>query len=125
MLILYAEDDIDDYNFFCEMIGELDPSVECINAQNGLDAIQFLEDAIVLPDMVFLDMNMPTEDGKGALMNIKKSPKLKSIPVIIYTTTINERDKEQCMQLGALRVAQKPTSVQEATTLLSNLLKIT
>lgn len=123
MQILYAEDDIDDFDFFCEIIRELDPSIECVNARDGLEAIEFLENASILPGMVFLDMNMPAQDGKGALMNIKRNPQLKSIPVVIYSTTIDGRDREQCLQLGAVNVAQKPTSIQKAKELLSELLQ--
>lgn len=123
MQILYAEDDIEDFDFFCEIIREMDSTVECINARDGSEAIEFLENATTLPDIVVLDMNMPTQDGKGTLMSIKRNPQLKSIPVVIYTTTIDGRDRDQCLQLGATMVVQKPTSIQKAKELLSAILQ--
>ena len=53
MIVLYAEDDIEDFNTFCEVLDEIDSSVKCINARNGLEAFQTLEELTVLPDYIF------------------------------------------------------------------------
>ena len=87
MIVLYAEDDIEDLDDFGEMMHSIDPLVECINTRNGLETIEFLENANILPDFIFLDINMPSMDGKSCLRNIRKDERFNSIPVIIYTTS--------------------------------------
>jgi CheY-like chemotaxis protein len=114
MIVLYAEDDVDDFYFFREVVNELNSEVECINTRSGVETIEYLDNAIILPDLIVLDINMPAMDGKACLKNIKKDSKFKSIPVIIYTTTLTARDNEHCLQLGASECIQKPTSVAEA-----------
>lgn len=114
MIVLYAEDDIDDFDFFCEVLKTLSPEHRCINTRNGVETIEFLEGTVVLPEIIFLDINMPTMDGKACLRNIKNDERFKSIPVVIYTTSSNDKDKQHCLQLGAIEYVQKPTSIAEA-----------
>lgn len=123
MLVLYAEDDIDDFDFFCETIESIDPATRCINTRDGIETIDYLENAMVLPDVIFLDINMPTMDGKSCLRNIKMDERFKEIPVVIYTTSNSEKDKEHCLQLGAVDYVQKPTSIAEASGKLSRWVK--
>jgi len=123
MIVLYAEDDIDDFNTFCEVLDEVDSSVKCINARNGLEALQTLEELTVLPDYIFLDINMPALDGKACLKHIKKDERFKMIPVIIYTTSTNPKDRALCEQLGAQDYLPKPNSHKEAFATLSRIFK--
>ena len=119
MIVLYAEDDLDDFDFFCEVTKEINPHVRCINTRNGVETIEYLDTAIVLPQLIVLDINMPIMNGKVCLKNIKKDLKLNDIPILIYTTTLNLTDQEQCIQLGALDCIQKPYSMTEAVQKLS------
>jgi CheY-like chemotaxis protein len=114
MIVLYAEDDIDDFDFFCEVLKTVSPDHRCINTRNGVETMDFLENSVVLPEIIFLDINMPTMDGKACLRNIKLDERFKSIPVVIYTTSSNDRDKQHCLQLGAVEYVQKPTSIAGA-----------
>ena len=121
MTILYAEDDIDDFDFFCEVLNSVSPEHTCLNTRDGIETIDFLENADALPDVIFLDINMPSMDGKACLRNIKNDSRFKSIPVVIYTTSSNARDRDHCLQLGALEYVQKPTSIAEAYERISRL----
>ena len=60
------------------------------------------------PCLVLMDLNMPGMDGRTALRKIKEDPVLKTIPVIVLTTSSSERDIEQCYQNGANTYIQKP-----------------
>ena len=60
--------------------------------------------------MVLLDLNMPGLDGRKTLQLIKENNVLKQIPVIILTTSADERDIEACYQMGANTYVQKPVS---------------
>jgi CheY-like chemotaxis protein len=124
MTILYAEDDIDDFVFFTEVAESLSPDNKCINTRNGVETIEFLEVAEELPEIIFLDINMPTMDGKACLRNIKKDERFQSIPVVVYTTSKNERDRLHCLQLGAMEYVEKPVNVKEAYDRLSKLIEI-
>jgi len=77
----------------------------------------------VLPDIIFLDINMPLMDGKACLKEIKNRAHLRHIPVVIYTTSHNPLDREHCIQLGALEYVEKPTSMQGALSTLTSLVK--
>ncbi len=108
MIVLYAEDDIEDFDLFKDIVQKINPAVTVINVRNGAEAMQYLENSTILPDLVFLDINMPTMDGKSCLKHIKKDERFKDVPVIIYSTSSSKQDVELCSQLGALEYIQKP-----------------
>lgn len=64
------------------------------------------------PSLIFLDLNMPRKDGREALMEIKADPKLRSIPVVILTTSKQEEDKVRGYILGAASYITKPVSFE-------------
>src|SRR5688572_5754140 len=100
--ILIVDDDEDDIDIFREAIEELDPSVKCLSAFNGLEALSLLAKLHTkLPDYIFLDLNMPKLNGKCCLAELKKSSVYRQIPVIIYTTSRLESDIEETRRLGA------------------------
>ncbi|HVG40639.1 MAG TPA: response regulator, partial [Chitinophagaceae bacterium] len=99
---LLVDDDADDTFLFREVLNEVEPSIELITAVDGEEALVKLgEQDRILPDLIFLDLNMPRMNGLQCLYEIKHDRALRSIPVIIYTTSSNSKDIEQCMQLGA------------------------
>ena len=114
MIILYAEDDQEDLDTFYDIINLIDPDIKCIHAKDGAEALEILDNAIVLPDYIFLDINMPHMDGKACLINIKSDSRFKSIPVIIYTTSNRKSDVEMFMKLGAAKYMIKPNTFREA-----------
>ena len=100
--IFIIDDDSDDQFSLVEAIKEIDVSMECYTAMNGQEGWQRLETrSIPQPSLIFLDLNMPRIDGRRFLTAIKNHPQYKSIPVIIYTTSSNLKDREEMMQLGA------------------------
>ena len=123
MTVLYAEDDLDDLDIFYEIVFSINPGIECISARNGTEALEILDTLVHLPDYVFLDINMPTMDGKACLKNLKRDHRFKSIPVIIYTTSTNKMDIEQCRQLGATDYIIKANTIKEAVVKLSKWLE--
>lgn len=114
MIVLNAEDDIEDYGTFCEVLQAINPLIKCFNARNGIETLEVLENLVVLPDYIFLDINMPAMDGKACLKHIKKDERFKAIPVVIYTTSKDPRDIALCKQLGAADYLFKPNSLKEA-----------
>ena len=66
-----------------------------------------------LPALVLLDLNMPGTDGRAVLDAVKHDPQLHNIPVIIFSTSSNSRDVEECYRLGANSYLTKPVSYTE------------
>ena len=96
-----------------EALLHIDPSISCITANDGREALQMLQEIRVLPDSVFLDVNMPVMDGKECLIEIKKNPRLCEIPVIIYSTTTDLDEKATLHDLGAFEFLNKANSFSE------------
>ena len=110
MLLLIVDDDIEDFEIFVEAINTFDSQAECLNAIDGGAALELLKKLPVLPDYIFLDINMPIMGGQEFLKRIKSVSVLKHIPVIVYSTSSNSREIEMYKKLGAEKFVKKPTS---------------
>src|SRR5687768_8229934 len=87
MVILYADDDEDDRYLFHEVIKRIDPDIIVLEAEDGFDAIHIPSQAqIDLPDMVFLDINMPLMNGYETLSELQKNIRLKNTRFVLYST---------------------------------------
>ena len=71
------------------------------------------------PDLILLDLNMPLIDGRKALAKIKSDPQLKDIPILILTTSREERDIELTRQAGASSFLSKPEAFEDLIDMLS------
>ena len=112
--LFIIDDDEDDQLFINEAMKDLNIPFECFYANNGEMALKHLkEESVPLPDFIFLDLNMPKLNGKECLIEIKKLPRYSTVPLIIYTTTSNQKDKQEIMQLGAHYFLTKPTRISE------------
>lgn len=113
---LYAEDDKDDQELLTEVIARLDPTMEVVCCNHGLELMQFLEDLPAgehLPCCVVLDLNMPIWDGLETLSRLKKHASLKDLPVVMFTTSSAERDAQRSLALGAEVFLTKPLRQEE------------
>jgi CheY-like chemotaxis protein len=107
--ILLADDDADDCMFFKEALEDLSVSAAISMVNNGLELMNFLEDKIArLPDVLFLDLNMPFKTGAECLAEIKSNEKLKDLPVIIYSTSANQEVIDMLYNRGAQFYVRKP-----------------
>ncbi|PSL48742.1 response regulator receiver domain-containing protein [Chitinophaga niastensis] len=120
--VLLIDDDIDDRMIFGEVLKELAPDIIYHEAINGEDALEKLDNHLI-PDLIFLDLNMPRVDGKQFLAEIQQMDHLKKIPVIIYTTSSHEDDKKETRELGAAYFLTKPNNLRELTHILSDILQ--
>ena len=109
--LFLIDDDPDDQHVFAEALSEIDNSVSLLTSSNGLEALEILREAKTsLPDLIFLDLNMPKMSGKQFLKQIKSEPGLQNIPVLIYTTSSAIADREESLDLGAAGFIVKPDS---------------
>ena len=119
------EDDRDDREFFSIAMKDLGNTVrfECAeSASEGLKKLKAITKRF--PDFIFLDLNMSPISGHDCLSEIKKVAKLADIPVIIYSTRLNEQIKYETLQLGAFDHYQKPSTVDELKEYLKRLLQL-
>ena len=114
---------------FSDVLSEIVNTVELSCLNNGKELMGELNKRSDLPDVIFLDVNMPIMDGIATLERIKNNPRFGHIPVIMLSTSCQQHAVERAFQLGARFFIQKPDSFGKLKTLLESLfgmeLKIT
>ncbi len=125
--ILVVDDDLEDHMILQSFFSEagLDDIVRY--RENGQEALFFLEtigDDTLLPRLIVLDLNMPILNGTQTLLRLKQTPRLKSIPVIIFSTSQNETEKRKCLSLGAVDYMVKPLTLEEGRQIISRFAKV-
>src|SRR3954471_543678 len=97
--ILWADDDPDEIAIMRELLSSFDNSYHIAEATNGQKVLDYLHAAVTtdtLPSLIVLDINMPVLNGKDTLARIKQNPALKSIPVVVFTTSSSPLDQNFC-----------------------------
>lgn len=113
------DDDVDDQEIFSMALKHVDLPVICITADDCSEALKKLtQDLSFIPDYIFLDLNMPKMNGKQCLKEIKKLAHLNHIPVIMYTTSLNQRDIAETKEIGASTYIIKPANISELASVL-------
>ena len=106
--ILLADDDEDDCLLFKDALAELLVSGKFSCVSNGEELMQLLTGSELLPDFIFLDMNMPRKSGLQCLLEIKANESLKDLPVVILSTSFEPNMMERLYENGALLCMKKP-----------------
>src|SRR5688572_21023105 len=115
--ILFADDDPDDHYLFLTALKEIDASIEICQFYRCDEVFSHLLHA-PLPDIIFLDLNMPGNEELKCLKELKQNEKYKNIKVIIYTTSTRNELVREAEQIGASRYVVKPSSIRELQVLL-------
>jgi two-component system, chemotaxis family, response regulator Rcp1 len=95
--ILLVEDNRGDIRLIQEALKSTAARCEVVVARDGVDAMSYLRQEgeysnVLLPDLVLLDLNLPKKDGREVLAEIKAEPRLRHLPVVVLTTSLNEED---------------------------------
>ena len=107
--LLLADDDPDDRIFFADALKELPFAATLSTVNDGVQLMDHLADASPdLPDLVFLDLNMPRKSGIECLSDIKQNDLYKDLPVIIFSSSFNPGIVDLLYQKGAMRYIRKP-----------------
>lgn len=102
LFIMLADDGPDDRLFFKEALKVLQIATRLITVENGEELMDFLlKNSEQLPDVLFLDLNMPRKSGFEYLSEIKHDKKIQHIPIIIYSTLWNEEIGDMVFRNGA------------------------
>tara|TARA_R110000868_G_scaffold225785_3_gene478078 strand:- start:1100 stop:1561 length:462 start_codon:yes stop_codon:yes gene_type:complete len=124
--ILMADDDEDDRLLTHDALIESRVLNQLHCVEDGVELLQYLRregkyiDKVLYPSpsLILLDLNMPRMDGRQALQQIKADPKLKSIPVVILTTSKQEEDMIKGYDLGAASYIAKPVNFEDLVDLM-------
>ncbi|HMG14604.1 MAG TPA: response regulator [Saprospiraceae bacterium] len=123
--ILLADDDEDDRYFFEEAIKNIKQDIILQHVENGLELMKSLNtEPIKIPDVIFLDLNMPLKSGYECLQEIKSHPELKLIPIVIYSTSSDVVHIEKTYEDGANLYISKPTSIQVLEKIINEVLTL-
>ncbi|KZN40915.1 response regulator [Pseudoalteromonas luteoviolacea] len=115
-LILIVEDSDDDYYATLRAFkkdGNLsNPLKRC---EDGQEALEYLNEPWseehLKPAIILLDLNLPGLDGRHVLKKIKQDRRFSNIPVVVLTTSDDEKDIAECYELGANTYIQKPVKL--------------
>jgi CheY-like chemotaxis protein len=114
--ILYIDDDSDDRLLFQEALSQINTEYQLKLATNGVEAMELVH--TFLPDIIFLDINMPLKCGKECLAEIRAEEKFANTPVIIISTSVSKGDVEETYQKGANIYAVKQYCFEKHTKLI-------
>jgi CheY-like chemotaxis protein len=107
--ILLIDDDIDELKIFTDAIKEVPGNFKCVFVTNTQEALDMLQSFI--PDYIFVDFNIPKINGLDFLSAVKKSDKLKEVPIFLYSTSISNEMSKIAELLGAAGSIEKTFSI--------------
>lgn len=115
--ILLVEDSPSDVRLIREALKDATVPVQIMLARDGVEATEHLKHSeagqAIRPDLVLLDLNLPRKNGKEVLAEIKASPSLRQIPVLVMTSSRSDEDIAQAYSLNANCYITKPGDLQE------------
>ena len=121
-IIYIIDDDPDDIDFMIEAIASVDSTIRCYSALNGEDGLrQLFIGAIPYPALILLDLNMPRVNGREFLERIKENEAFCTIPVVMYSTSNMDRERNEYKLLGAAGFLVKPTRLSILTEMLRDI----
>ena len=120
--VVLTDDDRDDGLLFKEALQEIDGRIAFEYFEGGREAIDHLTaDEYELPDLIFLDINMPVVNGWFCLEEFKRSSRLAKVPIYIYTTSSHKKEKERALEMGATEFITKPMDFNELKRILKTI----
>lgn len=123
--ITLADDDEDDRLFFTEAFSELKINTRVNTVNDGVELMDFLNDeSSILPNVLFLDLNMPRKNGVECLLEIKQNHRFKDIAIAIYSTSSSEEHIEETFVNGANIYIKKPNDFNTLKKVLSDVVTL-
>lgn len=123
--VLLADDDDDDRLFFKDAIEVVKVKTIVTMVNDGVELMDYLNDPDTrLPNLLFLDLNMPRKGGMECLKEIRSNSKLKDLSIAIYSTSGLEKDIEETFIKGANIYIKKPNDFEELKVILEKVINI-
>jgi CheY-like chemotaxis protein len=121
--ILLIDDDIEDQEIFNSALGLVSNGLQCTSLTNAKEALRKLNSHELHPDVIFLDLNMPIMSGQEFLAEIKNIDHLRTIPIIIFSTSSHLGTIAATKALGAINFITKPNRFDELVNILKPLMQ--
>ena len=123
-IILLIDDDQDDADIFSDAVKDLETETSVHHFANGIEALESLTlQTASLPDIIFLDINMPLISGWACLRSIKQLAHLRNIPIVMYTTSNLTKEAIGAKDIGADAFLTKPSNYADLKKELSSLFR--
>jgi CheY-like chemotaxis protein len=116
------DDDTEDHEIFCMALSEIDKTIICHKADSAIAAINRLRsDPTLIPDVIFIDVNMPRVNGITCLKELRQMPQLQGSEIFMYSSTFDASIDQECTVYGAKFIV-KPSNLNTLVTLLDEIL---
>ena len=124
-----ADDDAEDCMLATDAFGESGARATFSCVEDGMELMDYLSERFRskingLPDLILLDLNMPRKDGREALLEIKAEPAFRNIPIVILSTSKEDRDIAFSMKAGANSFLTKPATFDEWVEIMKSLAEL-
>lgn len=120
-IILLADDDEDDVYLFKNAMWDIQKDIRIVIASDGIECMELLANS-PLPDVVFLDINMPLKSGLDCLEEIRTTEHLKHLKVVVLSTANSEKTISMAYAKGADLYIPKAASYEKFKSLLARCL---
>lgn len=125
--VLLAEDDLDDQQIFYDFLNhriDIDLMPMVGDGVELIESLNLIDENELLPHLIILDHNMPKRNGYQTLELLKSTARYEHIPVMVYSTYINQRLADACSAKGASAVMAKPITKEEYNRMIEAFLKM-
>jgi two-component system, chemotaxis family, response regulator Rcp1 len=123
--ILLVEDSVADHKLVEMALAESGGDTELLHADDGAAALSVLDDVVAgrhpRPDVVLLDLNLPKASGVDVLRRVKGDPELRTIPVVVFSTSRSDVDVAVAYACGANAYVVKPLDLQRFMTVVRSI----
>src|ERR1044071_7839124 len=122
--IILIDDDPDDLDIIKQSIASVDPSLVCISFIYPDEALRVLlsRELVVIPDLIFIDINMPGLTGDKCLKALRNDILFKNTFIVMYSTSMPDTVSEALKQLGANYTFEKPVRLASYASLITDIL---
>ena len=120
--IVFAEDDEDDQLHFKEVFYEIDADIQIVFVRDGNQLLQLLKN--FLPDLLFLDLEMPYKNGLECLVELRKNIAYNNLPVVICSSTMRPANIQTAYEMGAHLFLHKSSSYSDYSYCLKQILSL-
>jgi CheY-like chemotaxis protein len=121
--VFLIDDDAEDLQFMRDALNRVDSSILCVSFVYADEAIKLLtKELIVLPDYIFLDMNMPKITGEDCLRHLRTNDKFSTTPIVIYSTSMPKEVSDKLLKAGATYTFAKPNTEKEYFVVLESII---
>lgn len=111
--ILLADDDLDDCRFFKKALEDLAINTNLVIVNDGDELMKYLSETETLPNILFLDINMPRKNGEECLAEIRQDEKYKNLPVVMFSTSNSWGTINKLFNSGAHVYIRKPNDFKQ------------